>query len=286
MTQVTQASELTQQFSEQGYVILHGFFEPAVVEGARDALGALVEQRAQDLLAAGKIRDPLAGEPFETRLYRLYADRLDDAPMRFRPELHRAGLFPVFFHPGLLDIVEVILGEEILLYPNYTSRPKYPGLKRAEVLWHQDGGYTEKVSGGGVSAADLNMVNVWAPLVAAHEEQGCMQFIPGSHRLGSMPHAPHPQWKWLEIAREQLEPRIKEAVSIELDPGDVVLFHNMLFHQGLPNRSKIIRWNLDWRYLDAAQPTLRKQKGHLARSRRDPSAVVRDGGDWERRSFS
>ena len=45
-----------------------------------------------------------------------------------------------------------------------------------------------------------------------------------------------------------------------------MLFSNLLFHQGLPNRSRTVRWNLDWRYQDARQPTLREDQGHIARS--------------------
>ena len=56
---------------------------------------------------------------------------------------------------------------------------------------------------------------------------------------------------YLEIAPETLVGHEACAVSIETDPGDVILFHNLLFHQGLPNRSDTIRWGLDWRHQDA-----------------------------------
>lgn len=268
------------QFETRGYAILRGYFATEMIHEARNGLNKLVDREAQKLIHAGKIQQGLIDEPFETRLARLYEGRLEEAPVRFKEELHLAELYPIFFHQDLLDIVELLLGGEILLYPNYTARPKLPGYRKHEVLWHQDGGYTEAIkTGANVSA--LRMVNVWAPLVPAHEEHGCMQFIPGTHKLGSVPHAPHPQFKWLEIAPDSLQPRLDQAVTIELDPGDVVLFHNLLFHQGLPNRSRIIRWTLDWRYLDATQPTLRPQKGHMARSRRNPSSAVRDGQQWE-----
>lgn len=62
--------------------------------------------------------------------------------------------------------------------------------------------------------------------------------------------------------------------------------HNLLFHQGLPNRADTIRWSLDWRYQDATQPTLRAEAGHLARSHAYPDQVVRDAADWAERTFS
>lgn len=277
--------QLRSQFAEQGYTILRGFFDTEIIHEARNGLDKLVDREAQKLIHAGKIQEGLIDEPFETRLARLYEGRLGEAPLRFKEDLHLAELFPIFFHRDLLNVVELLLGSEILLYPNYTVRPKMPGYKKHEVLWHQDGGYTEAIkTDANVSA--LRMVNVWSPLVPAHEEHGCMQFIPGSHKLGSVPHAPHPQFKWLEIAPEYLQPRLDQAVTMELDPGDVVLFHNLLFHQGLPNRSKIIRWTLDWRYLDASQSTMRAKKGHMARSRRNPSSAVQSAGQWETLTFS
>jgi len=271
------AGELRARMEDQGYVILRQFLEPSVLGAVRTEMEALVEQQAQKLLAAGKIADPLREASFQTRLARLYASCLDDAPTSFRRELHLSGLFGLFFHPRLLDVVETYLGGEIRLYPNYTVRPKLPEWKGTEVLWHQDGGYT------GAEADALRMVNVWAPLVPARVANGCMQFIPGTHRLGVVPH--EKRQYYLEIAREHLAPREDQAVNIEMDPGDVVLFHNMLFHRGLPNHSPEIRWSLDWRYQDATQSTQREHQGHIARSRAHPERAVKSAEEWAQLTF-
>lgn len=273
---------LHKQFDEQGYVILRNFLEPEVLREVRAELEGLVDRCAERLVSEGKVRDPLEREPFETRLIRLYETHMDDAPKSFRPELHLKGLFGLFFHPRLLDVGEMFLGGEIRLYPNYTVRPKLPDHEATRVLWHQDGGYTE-AGGAGGPVETLRMVNVWAPAVPAREENGCMQFIPGTHRLGVVPH--ERRQYYLEIARDHLDARLGGAVSIEMDPGDVVLFHNLLFHQGLPNRSKTVRWSLDWRYQDATQPTMRTTKGHIARSRRHPERVVKSAKEWASLSF-
>jgi ectoine hydroxylase-related dioxygenase (phytanoyl-CoA dioxygenase family) len=157
-------------------------------------------------------------------------------------------------------------------------RPKYPDFAATEVLWHQDGGYTE----GQVDM--LRMVNVWTPFVPARVENGGMQFIPGTQRLGAVPH--ERRQYYLEIAADVLAPLEGKAINVELDPGDIVLFHNLLFHRGLPNHSKQIRWSADWRYQDATQPTLRKENGHIARSRSHPEQAVQSPEQWASLSFT
>src|SRR5689334_10474868 len=120
----SEAEVWQEQFNAEGFTVLRRFLEPGAVQAAREALATLVDRHAEMLLAEGKIRHLYAGEPFETRFYRLYAHHLEDAPLNFRRELHLTGLFGIFFHPGLLDKVETILGPEVRLYPNYTARPK------------------------------------------------------------------------------------------------------------------------------------------------------------------
>lgn len=269
---------LRSQLDRDGYALVPGLLEPAVVGQARAAMAELVDREADRLQATAKLADRYPDAPLETRLLCLYAPCPEEAKSYFRTELHLAGLFPLFFHPGLLDLVAGVLGPEIRLYPNYTARPKLPEQARTLVLWHQDGGYT------GGQAERLRMVNVWTPLVPVTVENGCMEFIPRTHRLGMVPHEMREYY--LEIAEEYLAPRRHEALAMEATPGDVILFHNLLFHRGLPNHAQTIRWSLDWRYQDATQPTLRTENGHLARSVSHPDQVVRTAEQWANLSFS
>ena len=268
-------------FAQRGYVILREFLEPGVVEGVREELSLLVDGEAYRLIAEGKIQSDMRSEPFETRIGKLFEDCMEEAPNFYRPQLHGAKLFHLFFHPRLLDVVQLFLGDEVRLYPNYTSRPKFPEHEATLVLWHQDGGYTATQSEDKVDL--LRMVNVWAPLVPARRQNGCMQFVPGTHTLGIVPHERREYY--LEIPEEEMRDRIGDAVDVVVDPGDVVLFHNLLFHRGLPNLSTTVRWSMDWRYQDAGQPTMRPQKGHLARSLANPEEVVKSPEDWASRVF-
>ena len=209
MPALVPSRQLLQPFEDQGYVILPGIIEPAVQAAVRREMEAIVDFLADHLMSQQRVIDPLKGEPFETRLYRLFQNHLDLAPKNLRFYLHRPGLYGLLFHALLLDIVEQLLGPEIRLYPNYSARPKLPEWAGTQVLWHQDAGYTSDDAG----VAGLRMVNVWTPLVKATVANGCMQFIPGTHKLGAVRHEQGEHY--LQIAAEFLEPRLSQAVNLD-----------------------------------------------------------------------
>ena len=277
------------QFHDTGFVILRDFLKPTVLTSIQRDLELWVDIKAKESLAAGFIDTPLNDLPFATRLLHIYANCLDQAPSILRHELHWPGMFELFFYEPLLDIVEQVLGMEIRLYPNYSVRPKLPGHAPTLVLWHQDVAYTASGQHGtddaapDIDATELNMINVWTPLVPARRENGCMQFVPGSHKLGLVAH--EKRQYYLEIDAAEITPRLGQAVDIVCDPGDIVLFSNMLFHRGLPNLSDIVRWSCDWRYQDARQSTMRQERGHMARSQQRPQEVITSAAMWTSRSF-
>ena len=278
------------EFEEQGYFILRDFLDLSIIDGVKQSIEVVQEELIQEYLEKGLISRDYPEEPFETRLIKVYSEYAGDKPIEMRPQLHKTGMFDLFFNPALLDIVEAILGPETRLYPNYTVRDKAPNSEATLVLWHQDAGYTASGDHGidedhpEQGADTLRMVNAWAPVVPATVENGCMQFVPGTHKLGVVPHFEKNKY-YLEIVEKELQPRSSQAVNIEMDPGDVVLFSNLLFHCGLPNQSSHIRWSVDWRYQDATQSTGRKHTGHIARSRSNPASAVQDAKDWADRSF-
>jgi len=80
--------------------------------------------------------------------------------------------------PNVLDIVEQLIGSNILLY-NVTYIIKEPG-STSFVSWHQDLTYW------GFSHDD--QVSMWLALSPATERSGCMRMIPGSHVNGRRHH--------------------------------------------------------------------------------------------------
>jgi phytanoyl-CoA hydroxylase len=286
-----ESNDVRDAFQDVGFVILRQLLPSSVVKDVRRELGEWVDRFALTLLEEGASDSLFAHESFEMRLIRILQNCPERTPRELRRELHLAGMFSLFVNPGLLDVVEGILGPEIRLYPNYTVRPKLPESSITEVPWHQDAAFTaaghhgRDPNAGELSADRLRTVNVWTPLVPANRQNGCMQFIPGSHKLGIVPHVLR-HFDYLEISDDVLKPCLAQAIDVAVDPGDVVLFSNLLFHVGLPNRSDAIRWSCDWRYQDARQSTMRSERGHMARSHGEPASVVRDASHWASLSFN
>ena len=115
-----------------------------------------------------------------------------------------------------------------------------------------------------------------------------MRVIPGTHKLGVAKHVTVPPYNYLHIDFDPINPMIDggQVVDIELNPGDVLIFRNLLFRQGQENKSGQLRWSADFRYQDARQATLTSVNGHLIRSRAYPGRVVTSREEWARISWS
>jgi Phytanoyl-CoA dioxygenase (PhyH) len=80
--------------------------------------------------------------------------------------------------PALLDLVAGVLGSDIILWGAHVfCKPAGDGL---EIPWHQDGQYWP--------IRPLATCTVWVALDDSTPENGCMRFIPGSHRTRTLYH--------------------------------------------------------------------------------------------------
>ncbi|HEY7811215.1 MAG TPA: phytanoyl-CoA dioxygenase family protein [Allosphingosinicella sp.] len=85
------------------------------------------------------------------------------------------------------------------------------------------------------ATADLNetTLTLWCPLVDVDEENGVVQFLPGSHKL--LPHVQGPQ---SESFFEDLIPDLRPHLKWEpLPAGEGMIFDDALLHGSEPNRS-------------------------------------------------
>ena len=79
---------------------------------------------------------------------------------------------------AIIDYVASVLGSDIILWGGQLfCKPAHTGL---EVPWHQDGQYWP--------ITPLATCSVWLAIDDVTIENGCMRYIPGSHKLGMAPH--------------------------------------------------------------------------------------------------
>jgi phytanoyl-CoA hydroxylase len=97
---------------------------------------------------------------------------------------------------------------------------KYPGYSSA-TLWHQDIRYW--------SFDRPELVSAWFALKHENRRNGALKVIPGSHRI-EVDRGRFDRDLFLRPDLTANRDLIHQAVEVELNPGDVLLFHCRLFH--------------------------------------------------------
>jgi ectoine hydroxylase-related dioxygenase (phytanoyl-CoA dioxygenase family) len=132
--------------------------------------------------------------------------------------------------PRLVGMASQLLGSESMSQLINQAHFKIPG-DGVEFPWHQDSTHRRY---GRECWNDVNGRGSYVQTVVAvdpvTEENGPLQFIPGSCRLG---HAGLPEG---QLPTGRVDPRT--AVSATMSAGSVVLFGPYTYHRSTPNRSQ------------------------------------------------
>jgi hypothetical protein len=137
----------------------------------------------------------------------------------------------------MVDAAEQILDDEVYHYHSKMI------LKDAKVggawAWHQDYGYWYQ---NGVLFPDL--VSVFIAVDPSTKENGCLQVIKGSHKMGRVNHQLTGDQAGADPQRVQEALKRLELVYVEMQPGDAVFFHSNILHRSDQNKSDHSRWSL------------------------------------------
>lgn len=207
------------RYQEQGYVIPGYRLADARVDELRDACDRLIAAdpgtRPEHLMNPHLVPWPGARNPFMA--------------------VARDG--------AVLDMVEQLIGPDLVLWiTRVLCKPAGDG---HEVPWHQDGQYWPIRS--------LGTCSVWIALDAVDRYNGCMRFIPGSHRRESLYRHRVSDRENLVLNQEVVPEEFdeSEAVDIELEPGQMSLHDVRMIHGSLANTSDRRRAGLILRYFPA-----------------------------------
>jgi len=127
--------------------------------------------------------------------------------------------------PILESISKRLIGPEVSIFR--TMFMNKPARRGTFLPWHQDGGEIWDLNGGHPK------VTVWLALDKATKENGCVQIIPKSHKVGLLSDFGH------TITREQEKEYCSDnkKVFLELKAGEAVILHNWTLHASDINRS-------------------------------------------------
>ncbi len=144
-------------------------------------------------------------------------------------------------HPVVLDVVERIIGPDILVHSSSLFF-KRPG--KSFVSWHQDSNYWE--------LSQPRLVSAWIALSDSTVENGCLRVQPGTH-LTMLEHMEvHHEDNMLGTGNTVSGGHDEsKAVDVVLRAGEMSLHHALMLHGSNPNRSTGPRIGYAIRYLAA-----------------------------------
>ena len=145
--------------------------------------------------------------------------------------------------PEILDMVEQLIGPDLILW-GVTIFGKPARVGKA-TPWHQDGDY--------YPIEPLETLTVWISLDGSTPEQGCMRYIPGSHRDHRIysHHFEHRDDYTLAQVIDDDQVDLSQARDIVLEPGQISLHDVYLVHGSEANRSDRRRMGLVLRIMPA-----------------------------------
>jgi non-heme Fe2+,alpha-ketoglutarate-dependent halogenase len=221
-------------------------------DGFLSPITALTREEAADY--RGKL------EAFEQAVGGPLTSDATDARYRSRTHVLLSWVHGLARHPAILDAVEDLIGPNILVYTStwFIKEPE----STAIAAWHQDATY--------FGLRPYVHVTAWLALTDATAENGCMEFLPGSHARGQLPHRAGVVAGSVNRAGQAVTVDVDDTPAVHgpLRAGEFSLHHTLCLHRSQPNRSHGRRIGLAISYV----PT---HVQHLGVKHKTPAMLVR-----------
>jgi len=213
-----------EEFEERGYLLFRGVADPERC----DAIREISEVHLKHRIPPVELESEYIGIDHEA--YRRTIRRL-------RQVYRRDILFREWMEePAIRPLLARLLGEmPILVTAHHNSVMTKMPETSTQTRWHRDQRYWHY--------RDSRLLSVWLALGRENSENGVLEFIPGSHKVGFPPEA----FDEKEYFREDYPPNrewIEKSESFVLEKGDVILFHGRLLHRAGSNGSDATKFSL------------------------------------------
>ena len=204
-------------YDANGYVLKKGLFSCDWIAKVEQEIEGLHERMAKETPEGVGI----SWEEFED----------GNLPKRIRQLMHSelvsSRLNWALRSDGMLDIIEDLIGADISLF--HSKLLMKAARDGTAIPWHQDYAYWKREDNRPL------MVNCQLAIDGADDENGCIQFVPGSHTWGLQEHE-RAQTSFGVFLPGHYCDR-EDAVAVEMVPGDGVFFSALTIHGSGPNHS-------------------------------------------------
>jgi ectoine hydroxylase-related dioxygenase (phytanoyl-CoA dioxygenase family) len=106
--------------------------------------------------------------------------------------------------------------------------------------WHQDYGYWYKNQ----FMFPDQLISVMVALTPANKQNGCIQVIKGSHKLGRVNHGFAGEQVGADQVMVDNALKTMDLVYVEIEAGDALFFHSNILHRSEANLSDSPRWSI------------------------------------------
>lgn len=247
-------------YRENGFCVVDGIFDTAVIERARAVVDGLLSSADLAAVAEAEPED-------QSKARRIWAPASRDALFAHIAEDRR-----------LLDAVEQVIGPDVVLqYSKLNVKPPRVG---SVVEWHQDFAFYPHTN--------TDLVATLIYLDDATRENACLRVVAGSHRHGLFRHESEGQFVGKVSSPESVGLEDPVIVDCEGAAGAVVFIHPLLLHSSEKNLSDMYRrvFIPSYRAADALpiyygphaahnEPTAKLVRGGASR------AVRSEAGAWQ-----
>ena len=143
-------------------------------------------------------------------------------------------------HPELCYILRQLFGKKVYLSQSHhncvmTKHPRFS----SHTGWHRDGRYW--------NFPEPNLISAWLALTHEHSDNGGLWVLPNSHQW-TIEEFQLDERQFLRTDFSRNKELLSRAMSIELNPGDLLLFHSQLFHAAGRNKTGETKYSLVFTY--------------------------------------
>jgi phytanoyl-CoA hydroxylase len=221
-------AEQIDHFEREGYVVVPQVLTAEEIDRyknrAREIAHGDVPEAASNRLVKdiyfAKGKNPLPEDP-ELALWKILN------PDRFDPVMAECLRLP-----RVLDAVSSLIGEDLLAFLlMFIYKP--PGIEQSVHPFHQDAAYF-------MFQPQDQCLGVWIPLDPVSEENGSLSVVPRSHKLEVKKHLVKEGINFGALAADDIEGNADyhdQAITMNLPPGDCLLFSTHLLHRSGGNRT-------------------------------------------------